>query len=74
MKLSEIKPRIKCRVINVSGEGSTHRRLLDMGCVKGTIIEIVKVAPLGDPIDILIRGYHLSIRKDEAKDIEVELI
>ena len=45
-----------------------------MGCVKGTVIEVVKVAPLGDPIDIIIKGYHLSIRKDEAKDIEVEII
>jgi len=74
MKLNEVKPKTKCKIIRVSGSGEIHRRLLDMGCVKGTDIEVVKVAPLGDPIDIIIKGYHLSIRKDEAKDIEVEMI
>jgi len=74
MKLSEVKPKTKCKIIKVSGSGSIHRRLLDMGCVKGTDIEVIKVAPLGDPIDIIIKGYHLSVRKDEAKDIEVKLI
>ena len=44
-----------------------------MGCVKGTGVEVIKVAPLGDPIDIVIKGYHLSVRKEEAKDIEVEV-
>ncbi len=73
MKLNEVKPRTKCKIVKVSGSGGVHRRLLDMGCVKGANIEVNKVAPLGDPIDIIIKGYHLSIRKEEARDIEVEV-
>jgi Fe2+ transport system protein FeoA len=45
-----------------------------MGCIGGTEIEVIRVAPLGDPIDIVIKGYHLTLRKSEAKDIEVEII
>ena len=73
MKLSEVRPKTKCKIIRVSGSGGVHRRLLDMGCVKDTDVEVIKVAPLGDPIDIVIKGYHLSVRKEEAKDIEVEV-
>ncbi len=74
MKLNEVKPKTKCRIIKVSGSGGVHGRLLDMGCVKGTDVEVIKIAPLGDPIDIVIKGYHLSVRKEEAKNIEVEAI
>lgn len=74
MYLNEIKPKSKCRIIKILGSGNICRRLLDMGCVKGTEIEVIKVAPLGDPIDITIKGYHLSLRKEEAKNIEVEII
>jgi len=47
-------------------------RILEMGVLKGTVLEIVRFAPLGDPIEIKVRGYHLSVRKEEAEQIEVE--
>jgi len=74
MYLNEIKPKSRCRIINILGSGDAFRRLLDMGCVKGAEVKVIKVAPLGDPIDITVKGYHLSLRKEEAKDIEVEII
>jgi len=74
MYLNEIKPKSKCRIIRINESRNTCRRLLDMGCVRGAEIEVIKVAPLGDPIDITIKGYHLSLRKEEAKNIEVEII
>jgi len=54
--------------------GEVKRRLLDMGLVKGTNIKVERVAPLGDPIEIRVKGYMLSLRKEEAKNIEVEII
>jgi Fe2+ transport system protein FeoA len=74
MYLSEVKPKTRCRIVKIEGEGGICRRLMDMGCNRGAQIEVKKVAPLGDPIDIVIRGYHLSLRKNEAKNIEVEEI
>lgn len=74
MNLNEINPKTRCRIIKILGSGGVCRRLLDMGCIKGEEIEVIKVAPLGDPIDIKIKGYHLSLRKEEAKNIEVEII
>mgnify|MGYP000895216380 FL=1 len=70
--LDQVKPRIGCTVVKLHGEGSTKRRIMDMGITKGTDIFVVKVAPLGDPIELKVRGYDLSIRKSEAKLIEVE--
>ncbi len=57
----------------VGGEGILRCRLLDMGLIPKTTIKITKVAPLGDPIELLIRGYILTIRKDDASKIEVEV-
>jgi Fe2+ transport system protein FeoA len=74
LRLNEIKPGGKVRIEKVHGSTSTGRRLLDMGCIKGTELEVKRVAPLGDPIDIVLKGYHLSLRKSEAKEIEVEKI
>ncbi|HHT79481.1 MAG TPA: ferrous iron transport protein A [Actinobacteria bacterium] len=74
MFLNEIKPKNKCRIINIVGNDRVCTRLLDMGCMRGEEIEVIRVAPLGDPIDIKIKGYHLSLRKEEAKNIEVESI
>ena len=71
--LSELRPREQGKVKNIYGEGPLHKRLLDMGIIKGTKIEVVKVAPLGDPIDIKVKGYHLSLRKEEAARILVEV-
>lgn len=62
-----------CTVLAVSGEGRVRRRLFDMGVTPGTVIQIVRVAPLGDPIEISIRGYALTLRKAEAQAVEVEV-
>lgn len=59
-------------VIKVHGEGALRRRIMDMGITKGVKIHIRKVAPLGDPIEINLRGYELSLRKADAEMIEVE--
>ena len=60
------------RVVKLHGEGAVKRRIMDMGITKGTQIHIRKVAPLGDPVEITVRGYELSIRKADAGMIEVE--
>ncbi len=59
-------------VAKVHGEGALRRRILDMGLVKGTKIYVRKTAPLGDPMELTVRGYELSIRKDDAKMVEVK--
>lgn len=71
--LSELKPNERGRVVKVGGGGGVHRRLLDMGLVSGSDVEVERVAPLGDPIEVRIKGYHLSLRKEEATNIEVEV-
>lgn len=58
---------------NIAGNASLRRKLLDMGLTPGVKIEVVKVAPLGDPMDIKVRGYNLSLRKEEAAGINVEV-
>ncbi|MCR5411123.1 MAG: ferrous iron transport protein A [Lachnospiraceae bacterium] len=60
------------KVVKIHGEGAIRRRIMDMGITKGVEIYIRKVAPLGDPIEITVRDYELSIRKADAEDIEVE--
>ena len=57
--------------VKINGEGATKRRIMDMGITKGTSISVRKVAPLGDPIQLTVRGYELSIRKADAELIEV---
>ena len=64
----------KAEVLGVSGERAIRKRLIDMGITTGTVLFIRKVAPLGDPIEIGCRGYELSLRKDEAKTIEVRRV
>ncbi len=59
------------RVVKIHGEGAVKRRIMDMGLTKGTDVQIRKVAPLGDPIELTVRGYELSIRKADAEMIEV---
>ena len=59
-------------VVRLHGEGAVRRRILDMGLVKGTEVVVHKVAPIGDPIELTVRGYELSIRRDEAATIEVK--
>lgn len=72
-QLSELKKGDKGKIIKVSGKGSVHRRLLDMGLVSGSEVEMQRVAPLGDPIEIKVKGYNLSLRKEEASGIDVEV-
>ena len=71
--LKELKPGEKGIITKVNGEGAVKRRLMDMGVTRGAEIMIRKVAPLGDPIEVNIRGYELSFRKVEAENIMVEL-
>ena len=60
------------KVVKIHGEGAVKRRIMDMGITKGIEIYVRKVAPLGDPIEVTVRGYELSLRKADAEDIEVE--
>lgn len=60
------------RVVKLTGQGAVKRRIMDMGITKGVEIFIRKVAPLGDPVEVTVRGYELSLRKDDASMIEVE--
>lgn len=69
--LSQIKIGKKIRVVKVEGTGAIRRRIMDMGITKGVEIFIRKVAPFGDPIQIFVRGYELTIRKEDAKEIFV---
>ncbi|MCD8147964.1 MAG: ferrous iron transport protein A [Clostridiales bacterium] len=60
------------KVVKLHGEGATRRRIMDMGVTKGVEVYIRKVAPLGDPVEVNVRGYELSIRKEDTQMIEVE--
>ncbi|MGN1127899.1 MAG: ferrous iron transport protein A [Candidatus Flemingiibacterium sp.] len=60
------------RVVKLHGEGAVKRRIMDMGITKGAEVRVRKVAPLGDPVEITVRGYELSLRKSDADMIEVE--
>ena len=60
------------RIVKIHGEGAVKRRIMDMGITKGVDVHIRKVAPLGDPVEVAVRGYELSIRKADADRIEVE--
>lgn len=60
------------RVVKLHGEGAVKRRIMDMGLTKGVEVYIRKVAPLGDPVEVTVRGYELSLRKADAEMIEVE--
>ncbi len=72
MTLRDVKVGKTVKVIKVGGEGAIRRRIMDMGITKGVEIYLRKVAPLGDPIEIMVRGYELSIRKADAEMIDVE--
>lgn len=71
-RLSELKPGASGRVAGVGGEAGTARRLMDMGVVRGARVEVVRAAPLGDPLEVRVRGYMLTLRRAEAEHIEVE--
>ena len=72
MTVRDLKVGQKGRIVRNGTSGALKQRFMDMGITKGTVIEVFKIAPLGDPIEIEIRGYNLSIRKDDASKIEIE--
>lgn len=72
MYLSDLKVGQSSIIKSVGGEGELRLRLLDMGLIPGTVVIVQKTAPLGDPLQITLRGYELTIRKEDAKKIEVE--
>ena len=74
MTLRELPLGKSAKVVKLTGEGAIKRRIMDMGITKGTERIVRKVAPLGDPIEITVRGYELSLRKADAERIEVELL
>ena len=74
MTLKEAAIGQSVKVLKLKGEGAVKRRIMDMGITKGTQILVRKVAPLGDPIEVTVRGYELSVRKADAENIIVELI
>ena len=71
--LREVKVGNTCKVVKLHGEGAVKRRIMDMGITKGVEVYVRKLAPLGDPIEVTVRGYELSIRKADAEMVEVEM-
>lgn len=71
--LREVKIGETCKVVKLHGEGAVKRRIMDMGITKGVEVYVRKAAPLGDPIEVTVRGYELSLRKADAGMIEVEV-
>lgn len=74
MTLKEAKVGSTVKVVKLHGEGAVKRRIMDMGITKGVDIYVRKVAPLGDPVEVTVRNYELSLRKDDAQFIEVEIV
>jgi len=72
MFLGSLKPGAKAAIVKIQGTGGIRRRLLDMGVTAGTLVEVERVAPMGDPIELKIKGYHLTLRKEEANRIQVK--
>ena len=70
--LRDVKVKETVKVVKLHGEGAVKRRIMDMGITKGVEIYVRKVAPLGDPVEVTVRGYELSIRKADAEMVEVE--
>ena len=70
--LKDVKIGETVRVTKVGGDGALKRRIMDMGITKGVSIKVMKVAPLGDPVEITVRGYELTLRKADCEKIEVE--
>lgn len=70
--LRDVKVGDTVKVVKLHGEGATRRRIMDMGLTKNAKVYVRKVAPLGDPVEITVRGYELSLRKEDAAMVEVE--
>jgi ferrous iron transport protein A len=72
--LDQLAPGESGRVVRVHGRGAVRRRLVDMGLTSGSVIDVIKLSPLGDPVEYRLRDYHLTLRASEARTIEVELL
>jgi Fe2+ transport system protein FeoA len=72
--LSDLEPGEEARIIRVGFLGRARRRLMEMGLVNGETVRVERVAPLGDPVEFLVKGYHLSLRRRDAQHIEVEML
>ena len=71
MTLREVPVHTTVKVVKINGEGAFRRRIMDMGITKNSQVYVRKVAPLGDPVEITVRGYELSLRRDDAESVEV---
>ena len=74
ISMDNLKIAQRAKIVKISGRSSVNKRLMEMGVTSGTLVEIERIAPMGDPIEIKIRGYHLSLRKEQARLITVELL
>lgn len=74
MTLRNLEPGQEAKVLCVKTEGGLKHRILDMGITTGVTVKLIKVAPLGDPLEVTVRGYQLSLRKSEADAIQVEVL
>ena len=74
VKLKDLKPGQRGKVLRVDFRGETTMRIVKMGVTPGAVVEIERVSPLGDPIDIKVKGYHFSLRKEEAEGVEIEAL
>lgn len=72
MTLDELATGQSARVVKLGGNGALRRRLMEMGITPAAVVQAVRRAPMGDPLDIKVRGYHLSLRKEEAATVEIE--
>jgi DtxR family Mn-dependent transcriptional regulator len=72
LTLAQVQPDQKVAIVKITGAGGIRRRLLDMGATAGTLVEVERVAPFGDPVEVKIKGYHLTLRKEEAERVVVE--
>ncbi|HEV57217.1 MAG TPA: MarR family transcriptional regulator [Phycisphaerales bacterium] len=72
--LADLKPGEKAKIMRVGGAATANKRLTEMGLTRGAVLTVVRVAPLGDPVEVQVRGYNLSVRKNEAKAVEVERV
>ena len=74
MLLSEMKEGESARIVKIGGNGAIRRRILEMGIIRDSIIHVEKYAPLKDPLELIVKGYHISLRVEEATQIIVEKI
>ncbi len=72
MTLGELRPGEKAKVVSIGTTGAMRQRILDMGVTPNVQVQLIKIAPLGDPVEITVRGYQLSLRKSEAALIQVQ--